>query len=144
MSEATRGTAASLLDLAHAALRQGVEQLKAAGTPLHPFFLDEKSGAFFLVDNVGGVDPMTLALAAIRQSAPEIKQCALVIDSRIGYHDGRKWDAIVVMACDRDEQEGVVLAQRYVPKGFFRKLRLEGEPEQIAKARNFITAAFEG
>ena len=143
MSNEADARAASLLELAQAAMKQGVEQLKAVGTPLHPFFLDEKRNAYFLVDNAGGTYPMTMALPAIRDNVPGIEQCALVIDSRIGYHDGKKWDAIVVMACARSEEEGVVIAQRYVPKGLFRKLRLEGDPEQIAKARNFISAALE-
>ena len=144
MSTAATATPQSLADLASAALHQGVEQLKAAGPPLHPFFLDEDRSAFFLVDNAGRTDPMTMALDAIPQHAPQIRQCALVIDSRIGFHDGKKWDAIVVMACERDAGNGVVLAQRYVPKGLFRKFRLEGEPERIGEARNFIDAALEG
>lgn len=70
-----------------------------------------------------------------------IQRCGLVIDSRITFKDGKKWDAIVVMACERDQPEGVVMAQRYVPKGFFRKFRTEGGPEQIGKAKNFIEVA---
>ncbi len=143
MSEHPFSHETTLLVLARTALAQGVEQLQAAGSPLHPFFLDERGGITFLFDQQGGVDPMTMALQAIRQNAPDILRCALVIDSRIGYHDGKTWDAIVVMACERGQAEGVVLAQRYVPKGWFRALRLEGEAEEIAKARNFIAAALD-
>jgi hypothetical protein len=67
--------------------------------------------------------------------------CTLVIDSRITFTDGKKWDAVVVMACRRGADEGVIWAQRYVPKGLFRKFRTEGTAEEVGKSRDFITAA---
>lgn len=96
---------------------------------------------YLLVDNVGGNDPMELALAAIKSHIPNVEMCALVIDTRVTLSDGKKWDALLAMTCARDKEEGLILAQRYVPKSFFRKLRLEGEFEVLGKAKNFISAA---
>jgi hypothetical protein len=133
----------STLDaLAREALTLGIKQVEAAGSPLHPFFLDETRRVCLLYTE-GAVDPMQLLMPALRENLPGIQRCALVIDSRITGGDGKKWDAIVVMACERDKEEGLVLAHRYVPKGWFRKFRTEGEQEQIAACRNFIRAAFE-
>lgn len=133
----------STLDaLAREALAMGIQQVEAAGSPLHPFFLDE-SGKMCLLYTEQAVDPMQLLMPALRQQAPGIQRCALVIDSRITGNDGKKWDAIVVMACERDQEEGLVLAQRYVPKGVFRKFRTEGGQEQIGACRNFIRAALD-
>ena len=126
------------------ALASGLDQVKAAGSPLNPFFFDENRNIFFLVDGAGGTDPMQLALHAIRTKAPGIRRCALVMDTRITTPTRRKWDAVLVVACDRDADEGEAWAQRYVPKSFFRKFRVAGEPEQIGKAKNFIRAALEG
>lgn len=128
--------------LARDALILGIQQVEAAGSPLHPFFLDE-SGKMCLLYTEEAIDPMQLLMPALRDQMPQIVRCALVMDTRITGSDGRKCDAIVVMACERDQDEGVVLAQRYVPKGWFRKFRTEGEREQIAACRNFIRAALE-
>ena len=123
------------------ALQQGITQVESAGSPLHPFLLDETGTVMLLYDDTGSVDPMELALQAIKTQRPGIQRCALVIDSRVTLADGKKWDAIVAMACDRAQPQGVVMAQRYVPKGLFRKVRSEGVPEQIGQARNFIEVA---
>ena len=126
------------------ALASGIGQVRAAGSPLHPFFLDENRNVFFLVDEAGSNDPMQLALLAIKAKAPDIRRCALVMDTRITTPDRRKWDAILVIACDRDADEGEAWAQRYVLKSFFREFRVAGEPELIGKAKNFIRVALEG
>ncbi len=84
---------------------------------------------------------MELACHAIKKSLPNVKRCALVIDSRLTFTEGKKWDAIVVMTCERGLPEGEVWAQRYVPKGLFRKFRTEGDSEMVAKSRDFISAA---
>jgi hypothetical protein len=142
----TQESAATPLDvhaLALRALEEGIKQVEAVGSPLHPFLLDETAKAYFLFDNEGGVDPMQMALLAIQRQIPHVQRCALLIDTRIALADGKRWDALVAMACARDEDEGVVLAQRYVPKGWFRKFRLEGQPEALGKSRNFIRVALE-
>jgi len=131
----------TLEDIVSRALEQGIVQVQAAGSPLHPFLLDETGTVMLLYDDTGGVDPMELALQAIKTQRPGIQRCALVIDSRVTLGDGKKWDAIVAMACDRSQPLGVVMAQRYVPKGLFRKFRSEGAPEQIGQAKNFIEVA---
>jgi len=131
----------TLEDIVSRALEQGIAQVQAAGSPLHAFLLDETGTVMRLYDDTGGVDPMELALQAIKTQRPGIQRCALVIDSRVTLGDGKKWDAIVAMACDRSQPLGVVMAQRYVPKGLFRKFRSEGAPEQIGQAKNFIEVA---
>lgn len=131
----------TLEDIVARALEQGITQVEAAGSPLHPFLFDETGTLMLLYDDTGQVDPMELALQAIKTQRPGIQRCALVIDSRVTLSDGKKWDAIVVMACDRTQPLGVVMAQRYVPKGLFRKFRSEGAPEQIGQAKNFIEVA---
>ena len=130
-------------ELARRALALGTQMLKDAGTPLHPFLLDQDGNAKFLVDGQGGVDPMEMALRAIQSDASKLQRCVLLVDTKLGFKDGKRWDAIVAMSCDADEDEGVVLAQRYVPKGWFRKFRLEGDVDQVAKCKNFIRVALE-
>jgi hypothetical protein len=123
------------------ALDQGIKQVEAAGSPLHPLLFDDTGKMMLLLDESGAKDPMELACAAIKSNAAQTLHCALVIDSRITFKDGKKWDAIVVMACKRGSDDGVVWAQRYVPKGFFRKFRTEGIAEEVGKSKDFITVA---
>lgn len=135
---------AALVDLSELvkhALDQGITQVQAAGSPLHPLLFDDTGKMMILFDESGQVDPMALACHAIKNNCAETKHCALTIDTRITFTDGKQWDAIVVMSCVRGSDEGAVWAQRYVPKGLFRKFRTEGEPEQIGKAKDFITVA---
>lgn len=134
-------TPLDLRELIDLALGQGIAQVAKVGSPLHPFFIDERRTAYFLFDSVGGKDPMELALPAIKTKAPNIQRCALVIDTRIAVDGSKKCDAIVVMACEHNKDEGEVWAQRYVPKGLFRKFRTEGARERIANAQNFIKMA---
>jgi hypothetical protein len=132
----------TLVQLVKRALDQGVTQVEAAVSPLHPLLLDD-SGKLMILFNENGDDPMELACQAIKTQAPEAIRCALAIDSRITLADGKKWDAIVVMACQRGSDEGEVWAQRYVPKGLFRKFRVEGAPEKVGKSKDFISAALD-
>ena len=122
-------------------LTQGIAQVQAAGSPLHPFLFDETGTMYLLFDETGGRDPMDLALSAIKEKIPNVRRCVLVLDTRIAAAGGKKMDAILVMACDRDVELGDVWAQRYVPKGWFRKFKTHGEREKVAAARNFIAAA---
>ena len=122
-------------------LTQGITQVESVGSPLHPFLIDESGKVYLLFDNVGGMDPMQLALSAIKSNLPAVQRCALVMDTRIGGTDGKKMDAILVIACERDVERGDVWAQRYVPKGFLRKFKVHGEREKVAESRNFISAA---
>ena len=141
MTLATRRT---LEQLAAHALASGIQQVEAAGSPLHPLLFDEEAKMYILFDAKGGVDPMQLALSAIKKNIQGIQRCALVIDSRITGDDGKRWDAILVMACERDADEGIVMGQRYVPKGWFRKFRTQGGQEQVGACRNFIREALAG
>ena len=133
----------SLESLVKSALRHGIGQVGTVGSPLHPFIIDEAGKMYVLFDETGKRDPMAMALPAIRDRMSQIRLCALVIDTRITTSDGRKSDAIVVMACERDAEAGQVWAQRYVPKRLFRKFRVDGGAERVADTRNFIRAALE-
>lgn len=124
------------------ALDQGIRQVEAAGSPLHPLLLDD-TGRLMILFDTSETDPMELACQAIQREAADAIRCALVIDSRLTMEGGKKWDAIVVMACQRGSEAGELWAQRYVPKGLFRKFRVEGEPENIGKCKDFISAALE-
>lgn len=130
----------TLAQLVKRGLEQGTSQVEAAGSPLHPLLLDD-TGRLMILMNTEGVDPMELALQAIKAQAADALRCALVIDSRITLADGKQWDAIVVMACQRGTDAGEVWAQRYVPKGLFRKFRTEGAPERVGNCKDFIAAA---
>ena len=134
------GEATALMPLIQRALHEGVRQVQAAGSPLHPLLFVDGDRVFFLYRE-GDEDPMSLALQAIQSQATDARRCALVVDSRITGEDGRRWDAIVVMACERGRERGEVWAQRYAPKRLFRSFRIEGEAEQIGESRDFISHA---
>lgn len=140
---AVADTRVPFAELVERALEQGLTQVEAVGSPLHPFLLDDRGRMLLLFDEQGGVDPMELACAAIKTHAADAAHCALVLDSRLTFADGKKWDAIVVMACVRGSDEGVVRAQRYVPKGLFRKFRREGVVEDVGTSKDFISVALE-
>lgn len=136
------GVPPTLAQLVRKGLEQGITQVEAAGSPLHPLLFDD-AGRLLILFDTAGTDPMELACRAIKTQAPETVRCALVIDTRITLQDGKKWDAILVMACQRGSDEGAVWAQRYVPKGFFRKFRVEGAPERVGNAKDVISEADE-
>ena len=71
------------------ALEQGVRQVEAAGSPLHPLLFDDHGTTMLLYDERGGTDPMELACTAIRERAPGTEYCAPVIDTRITFTDGK-------------------------------------------------------
>ena len=48
----------TLEDIVSRALEQGIAQVQAAGSPLHPFLLDETGTVMLLYDDTGGVEPM--------------------------------------------------------------------------------------
>ena len=96
MSEAGEKQTHSLDQLIELALAQGLSQVEAAGSPLHPFYFSE-TGQMHVMFNPGDADPMELAYQAIKSESPDIQRCALVIDTRVTLSDGKKWDAIAVM-----------------------------------------------
>ena len=134
------GQLCSVAELIKAGIEGGIAQVKSAGSPLHPLLLDDRGKMMILYDETGE-DPIELACAAIKSHAPATTCCVLVIDTRLTLQDGKKWDAIVAMGCHRGSDVGEMLAQRYVPKGMFRKFRTEGEAERIGKSKDFITLA---
>ncbi|MCC7053301.1 MAG: hypothetical protein IT355_08525 [Gemmatimonadaceae bacterium] len=133
----------SLQELIDRALHGGIVQVEAVGSPLHPLLFDDTGRMFILYSGEEQVEPMVLAIQAIREHCPDVQRCALAIDTRLTMRDGKKWDAITVLACSRDEAEGTMWAQCYVPKRLLRKFRTEGEPEEIGTIRNYIALALQ-
>lgn len=84
---------------------------------------------------------MEIALKTLRTEGAAATACALVLDSRITMHDGKKTDAIVVMASRRDGSLGETWAQAYRPKGLFRSFKVLPMREQVATSKNLFTEA---
>ncbi|MFN8571395.1 MAG: hypothetical protein U0132_05010 [Gemmatimonadaceae bacterium] len=130
-----------LSDLIEFALDQGIRQVEQAGSPLHPFLIEGSGRAHFFLCTKGDADPMEIALQTVRSAAAAATTCALVIDSRITMTDGKKVDAIVVMACERGIPEGEAWAQAYRPKGFLRSFKRLPMRERVGTARNLFDEA---
>jgi hypothetical protein len=111
------------------------------GSPLNPFLVTETGRAHFFVSLKGDGDPMEIALKTLRAEAKGASACALVLDSRITMRDGKKTDAIVVMASRRDGSLGATWAQGYRPKGLFRSFKVLPMREQVATSKNLFTEA---
>jgi hypothetical protein len=123
------------------ALDQGVTQVAAAGSPLNPFLIYDTGRAHFFVCLAGDGDPMEIALQTLQNDSVQPAACALVLDSRITMAGGKKADAIVVMASQRNEPEGVTWAQTYRPKGLFRSFKVLPLREQVATSLSLFDAA---
>ncbi|HPV73402.1 MAG TPA: hypothetical protein PLX31_00825 [Gemmatimonadaceae bacterium] len=123
------------------ALDQGTAQVAEVGSPLNPFLVTETGRAHFFVSLKGDGDPMEIALKTLRAEAKGASACALVLDSRITMRDGKKTDAIVVMASRRDGSLGETWAQGYRPKGLFRSFKVLPMREQVATSKNLFTEA---
>lgn len=123
------------------ALNQGTAQVAEVGSPLNPFLVTETGRAHFFVCLKGDGDPVQIALKTLRAEAKGATACALVLDSRITMRDGKKTDAIVVMASRRDGSLGETWAQGYRPKGLFRSFKVLPMREQVATSKNLFTEA---
>lgn len=123
------------------ALDQGTKQVAEVGSPLNPFLVTESGRAHFFVSLKGDGAPMEIALKTLRTEGAAATACALVLDSRITMHDGKKTDAIVVMASRRDGSLGETWAQAYRPKGLFRSFKVLPMREQVATSKNLFTEA---
>lgn len=138
----TKGNAAMSYDaLVAFALDQGTKQVAEVGSPLNPFLVTESGRAHFFVSLKGDGDPMEIALKTLRTEGQAATSCALVLDSRITMHDGKKTDAIVVMASRRDGSLGETWAQAYRPKGLFRSFKVLPMREQVATSKNLFAEA---
>lgn len=131
----------SYAELIAFALDQGTKQVAEVGSPLNPFLVTETGRAHFFVCTKGDGDPMEIALRTLRTEEKEAAACALVLDSRITMHDGKKSDAIVVMASRRDGSLGETWAQAYRPKGLFRSFKVLPMREKVATSKNLFTEA---
>ena len=142
-STSTASGPLSLPDLIQRALRIGIAQVADVGSPLNPLLFDDTGRMFILAGGDEPLEPMELALDAIRSHCPSAARCAVAIDTRLTLSDGKTWDAITVLACDRDAETGTMWAQCYVPKKLFRKFRLEGGMQEIGTIKNFIAIALQ-
>jgi hypothetical protein len=123
------------------ALDQGVMQVGEAGSPLNPFLLYDTGRAHFFVCLAGDGDPMGIALQTLRRDAVRPEACALVIDSRITTADGKKADAIIVMASQRGAPAGVTWGQAYRPKGLLRSFKVLPFRQKVATSLSLFDAA---
>jgi len=133
----------SLPALIQHALQQGLHQVEAAGSPLHPFLVADDGTIALLFDPAGRAEPMDMAMQAIR-GEPKLaaaRRIAVVLDTRITLQDRPKSDAILVLACERSGGEGETWAHFYRPKGWFRPFRREGEAMQVGAAKNLFDEA---
>jgi hypothetical protein len=128
--------------LARKGIEEALRQREQEGSPLAPLLLDESLYGCSLAAGPAE-DPIRLAQAAIPVQLPSVERCALLLDTAFDFGDGKPRDAIVAMACERDGDLGVVLAQRYLAKRWFRKFRTDGEVEEMAPCANFVRAALE-
>ncbi|MFA6601759.1 MAG: hypothetical protein WCT02_02765 [Candidatus Paceibacterota bacterium] len=62
---------------------------------------------------------------------------ALVYDGIVTI-DGAKFEAIFVKGFDINNEKGVLLAQRYIPKSFFKKFEVVGNPLEIERPQNLL------
>jgi hypothetical protein len=124
----------TLSEMIQDALEQGIRQVKAAGSPLHPFMVVDPAKILFLFDPSGQTEPMEMALSAIREHAPECKRVVLVLDTMLTTQDGRKSDAIVAMGSELGQETGPMWAQIYRPRRWFRRFRVEGSSRRLPKS----------
>ncbi len=123
------------------ALDQGTAQVGKAGSPLNAFLVYDTGRAHFFVCLAGDGDPIEIALLTLHADTVQPAACALVIDTRITMADGRKTDAIVVMAAQRGVAKGVTWAQAYRPKGIFRSFKVLAMREEVGTSRNLFHEA---
>lgn len=130
-------------ELAQLGLAQGAIQIEAVGRPMHPMLIDEFGRFHALLAEHDERDPMKLAKSAIWNTARDIRRAALVLDAKHEFSDGKKWDAIVVMVCERGNEQGQTWAQRYQSKTLFKKFKIQGEPEVTGTSSDFISLALD-
>ena len=125
------------------ALEQGVRQVEAAGSPLHPFLVTSEGTMALLFDAEQRADPMDMAVRALRDDPmlASAQRVAVVLDTRVTPKDRPKTDAILVLACERDAGEGEAWARFYRPKGWFRRFRSDGDAVQVGTAKNLFDVA---
>jgi hypothetical protein len=130
-----------LLALARKGIAEALSQREAETSPLAPLVLDESLYGCSL-DDRRGKDPFLLAQEAIAVQLPSAERCVLLLDTLFDFGDGRPCNAIVAHACEREGEHGIVVAQRYRPKGWLRRFTPVGEPERKGTCKNFVRAAF--
>ncbi len=135
------GAVMSFHALVQYALDQGVMQLGAVGSPLNPFLVYDTGRAHFFVCLEGDGDPMDIARHTLPADSVPSDACALVIDTPITLTDGKKTDAIIVMASGRGMPEGETWAQAYRPKGLFQSFEALPFRQNVATSLSLFDAA---
>jgi len=98
-------------------LDHGIESIKDGGGPLVPFVMtktnEEKNLSRILTDTLE--DGVREAENLVKQLNPKPKLALIAFD---GYAtiDSKRYDAIIVRSFDSSEADGLIFAQRYVPK----------------------------
>jgi hypothetical protein len=123
------------------ALDQGTAQVGKVGSPLNAFLVYDTGRAHFFDCPAGDGNPIGIALQTLHADMVQPAACALVIDTRITIADGKKTDAIVVMAAQRGVAKGVTWAQAYRPKGIFRSFKVLPMREAVGTSRNLFAEA---
>ena len=120
-------------DLMFAALDFAVASIEESG-PLIPFVMtiskrgEKKLDRFALEFLEQGVEA---AKAHIQSEKENIKAYAMAWDGYITL-EGKKWDSVFVEAGELSREQGILLAQRYEQKGFFKKRNLPlGNPALV-------------
>lgn len=129
--------------VAREALALGVDQLRAAGTPLNPLlllFAAEGPPTLAILGVENDEEMMTGALSAIAAAPAGVTHCALVFDTRVGTAEGGKRDALSVMACARGG-EGELWVRTYRATATGQLAELLDDGERAGATRNLFEAS---
>ncbi|HEY1424936.1 MAG TPA: hypothetical protein VGF20_15900 [Candidatus Acidoferrum sp.] len=121
-----------LNDIAFKALDHGVDSVKASGGPLVPFVLTESKINRFVAESLEEGKKKAEEFLSTQSGEPVV---ALAYDGYLTL-TGQKYDAIFVRAFAKEEELGIVLAQRYQPAKFLRKFQTIGNPALVERPRN--------
>jgi hypothetical protein len=125
-----------LNDLMFKALDHGIDSIREGG-PLVPFVMTETTLNRFVNDRLEVATEKAEEFLANQKNE---KVIALAYDGFVTI-EAKKYDAIIVKAFDKDDERGIVLAQRYRPKGFLRKLQTIGNPALMGYQENPLNKA---
>ena len=126
-------TSIEMNDLMFAALDHAVASIEESG-PLVPFTMTltkvgEKKLTRFALDLLE--QGLEAARTHVRLEKVNIQAYAIAWDGFVTI-DGKKWDCVLVEAGEQSNDQGVLLAQRYEKRGFFRKKNIPvGNPALI-------------
>jgi hypothetical protein len=125
-------------DLVFLALDHGIESIREAG-PLVPFAIYHQDGKReihrFVTESLE--DGPVQARHAVAALPPSVSAYAIAYDGFVTIQ-GTKYAAILVEASERGKPQGIIMAQRYSPKKFFRKLQTIGNAAHIGHCETLL------